>query len=664
MSNQMDIDELIDYSKTLKLLYVEDNKDARESTLTVLEEFFDDITVAVDGQDGYDKFISNDIDMIITDINMPKLTGLEMTKKIREKDIQVPILVLSAYNETSFFISSIEIGVDGYLLKPIDIEQFLVVLQKVIQNLKLIKESSNHLHFLKEYEKITNEGSIVSKTNPKGIITYVNDKFCKLSGYSEDELVGKSHNIIRHPDMDSKVFEEIWHTIKIKKQSWNGIVKNLAKNGKSYYVQALIKPILDSDGNIVEYIALRNDITDIMNPYKQLIDNISNKQKPIVVYMQLDDYGTLEELYDNRTIEKIQDSVTKILEKSIIKLCPFDKVYQLGNGEYAIADEFTNCITHDNIDEFIKKLKQFQDEVKDSVVQFDDVHYDLSILVSLVYDGTQVIESAKLGIRQLLHTKQSFIISNNLAIKENQKAQKNMKTLSMVKKALNELRIVSHFQPIINNKTQEIEKYESLVRLIDEDGRILSPFFFLDIAKKGRYYAQITNIVLDNSFAALKYTNMDISVNLSALDIEFKSTREKIFELLEANKSDAPRVVVELLEDESIKDFDILKEFIYNIKKYGVKIAIDDFGAGYSNFERLLDYQPDILKIDGSLIRDIETNSYSYSVVKTIVTFAKEQKIKTVAEFVENENIFNILKDLGVDYSQGYYFGKPEELQK
>ncbi|MDF1875470.1 EAL domain-containing protein, partial [Sulfurimonas sp. SAG-AH-194-I05] len=140
------------------------------------------------------------------------------------------------------------------------------------------------------------------------------------------------------------------------------------------------------------------------------------------------------------------------------------------------------------------------------------------------------------------------------------------------------------------------------------------------------------------------------------------STRNKLFQLLEENKEHASRVVIELLEDENVKDFQVLKQFIRDVKKLGVKIAIDDFGAGYSNFERLLDYQPDILKIDGCLVRDIETNSYSYSVVKTIVTFAKEQNIQTIAEYVANENIFIILKDLGVDYSQGYYFGAPQAI--
>lgn len=95
----------------------------------------------------------------------------------------------------------------------------------------------------------------------------------------------------------------------------------------------------------------------------------------------------------------------------------------------------------------------------------------------------------------------------------------------------------------------------------------------------------------------------------------------------------------------------------------GVTIAIDDFGAGYSNFERLLEFEPDILKIDGSLIKNIVIDEYSRNVVETIVSFAKKQNIITIAEYVENEEIFNILYNLGVDYSQGYYFGKPEQIE-
>jgi EAL domain-containing protein (putative c-di-GMP-specific phosphodiesterase class I) len=237
-----------------------------------------------------------------------------------------------------------------------------------------------------------------------------------------------------------------------------------------------------------------------------------------------------------------------------------------------------------------------------------------------------------------------------------------MKTVKMIKNAINQSKVILYFQPIVDNGTKKIVKYESLVRLINDEGDVLSPVFFLDTARKSAQYSKISSIELENSFSMLKSCNFDISINLSALDIEQKSTREQVVKLLEDNKKDAHRVVFELLEDENVKDINIVKEFISMVKKYGVKIAIDDFGAGYSNYERLLEYQPDILKIDGCLIRDIDTNNYSLSVVKSIVTFAKEQNLQTIAEFIENETIFNVIKDLGVDFSQGYYFGKPDLL--
>jgi len=671
------IDEVIKYSKQLNLLYVEDNQEARESTTIILEEFFENIIVAVNGEDGYEKFEQNKntINLIITDINMPKINGLDMIAKIREIDTNIPILVLSAYNESSFFMDSIKLGVEGYLLKPIDINQFVGVLDKVTVKLKLADDVKTNLHFLKEYEDAANKSSIVSKANPKGIISYVNDNFCKISGYTSEELIGHNHNIIRHPDMPKAIFKNMWDTIKNKKQVWKGILRNLTKDGKSYYVDTTIKPILDTEGNVIEYIGLRNDITDIMNPKKQLDDAVKNTKEPLVVYMKLEEFQILEEFYDNETVEKIQNNITTYLENNIPTACKFEKVYQLGNGEYAITGEKSICMGKEpsyvisseqsifdkNI--FIEQLKLFHNTIENGNVDIDGVHYHISIMMSLAYDDDQVLQSAKLGIRNLLKTKQDFIISNNFAQMEHNKAQKNMETISMIKKAISDFRIVSYFQPIVNNKTKQIEKYESLARLIDEDGKVLSPFFFLDISKKGKYYSQITNIVLDNSFSALKNTDKDISMNLSALDIELKSTRDKIFKLLRQNKQYCSRVVFELLEDENVKDFKTIKSFINEVKKLGVKIAIDDFGAGYSNFERLLDYQPDILKIDACLIKNIQTDIYSRDIVETIVLFAKKQNIKTLAEYVENEEIFNIIKNLGVEYTQGYYFGKPEPLE-
>ena len=153
-----------------------------------------------------------------------------------------------------------------------DLANNFEILTKSNQNYK--SENSN---LLTEYKKAVDLSNIVSKTNPKGVITYVNDKFCEISGYTRDELIGKPHNIIRHPDMPREAFKDLWDTIKAKK-SWNGVVTNMKKDGGQYIVDTTVIPILDVDGDVVEYIAIRHDITELEET-KQQLRNINKAMK-------------------------------------------------------------------------------------------------------------------------------------------------------------------------------------------------------------------------------------------------------------------------------------------------------------------------------------------------------------------------------------------------
>ena len=131
-----------------------------------------------------------------------------------------------------------------------------------------------------QYRETIDMSAIVSKTNPEGLITYANNEFCNISGYSKEELIGQPHNIIRHPDNSDSLYEQMWQTIKIKKKPWKGEFKNKAKDGTTYWVKSIINPILDSNNNIVEYIAIRTDISKLeeMTEYFKTELNISNKQ--------------------------------------------------------------------------------------------------------------------------------------------------------------------------------------------------------------------------------------------------------------------------------------------------------------------------------------------------------------------------------------------------
>lgn len=648
-------------SKGMTLLYIEDDPQARDAANSLFSDFFDDVIVGFDGEDGARLFASNyhKIDLVITDITMPRMNGIEMIHAIRQINPDIAIIVLSAHNETSFLTQTIEAGVDGYLIKPLNVTLLIRSIGKVVEKLHLRYENKKNSLLLKQYENITNTSSIISKTDPKGVITFVNEKFCQISGFTKEELIGKPHNVIRHPDMPKTAFRDLWRTIKDEKRTWQGIVKNRAKNGDTYYVKTTVQPILNPEGEVQEYISLRHDITAIMSDKKQLFDFLEANRLSVLILVQIEDYNILEKFYDKASVEKIEDAFGKNMLYLMPNRWGFQRVYHLENGLYAFAIDRRNCKA--SKEEIHAVLEQFLMNVKEYVVKIDSIEYDISAICSFTYGIFKIFEDAKIGIENAIQTKQPIVYADGLSGIEYDNALKNIETIHIIKTAIDNRKIISYFQPIVNNQTQKIEKYESLVRLVTEDGQLLTPLYFLDTAKKGRYYSKITKIVLENSFAALyKISEAAISINLSVHDIERDEITHYIENLLVQHEDEAHRIIFELLESEDIKDFALIKQFIQKVKAKGVKIAIDDFGTGYSNFERLLSYEPDILKIDGSLIKNIHNNQINQHIVETVMLFAKKQNLSTVAEFVENETIYEIVRDMGIDYSQGFYFGKPE----
>ncbi|MBD3840407.1 MAG: EAL domain-containing protein [Campylobacterales bacterium] len=648
--------------KDIRLLYVEDDPKARESMVKIFSKFFTHICVGVDGLDGLDKFTQahsdgEQFDLIITDINMHQLSGIDMLQKIIQISPNIYSLVVTANSDQKSFMDCIQLGVKGYIIKPLNLKQFIDTLEQAVFNIN----SQKQINILNQYKQIVDKNAIVSKTDSSGKITFANDKFCEVSGYTAQELIGKNHRIVRHPDTPDELFNDLWTTI-TSKQNWKGIVKNLSKNGNAYYVDALVCPILDHNNNIIEFIAMRNDITEMINPKKQLFDAIKQAKKPLLAIAKIGNYTALEHLYDEHLVDKIEHYFEKNLKQFMPNGCEFDDIYNLGEGEFALFKDVGENEQIINATQKEIQLKKFQQNVNKHTFEIDGYDFKLPLIISFSTSSDKIYENVKYGLQKAIAQKIDIIFANDFSVEVQKEALKNSQTIKMIQKAIEEKKIVSYFQPITNNDNMKIEKYESLVRLIDETGKVVSPYFFLEVAKNSGYYNKITNIVIDNYFEALNKTDKEISLNLSAIDIEDLDIRNKLINLVTGNMHNAHRMVFELLEDEEVKDFEVVKDFIALVKTFGVKIAIDDFGAGVSNFERLLDYQPDILKIDACLIKNIDKDKYSRDVVETIQLFAWKQKIKTVAEFVDTQQVLQTVKDIGINYTQGFLLGKPEPL--
>jgi len=250
------------YLNELNVLYVEDDKFIQEELEFFLEGKVKKLFVASNGQEGLEIYKQENIDLVITDIQMPIMNGLDMSRDIIQINRNAKIIITTAFNDSKYLLEAIKLNVGNYLTKPLDLNHLIEIMVESAKNIILEKENKKLANTFEQYKSIVDEKSIVSKADINGTITYVNKPFEEISGYTIEELIGQSHNIIRHEDTPCELFEDMWKTI-LSKKVWSGKIKNKKKNGDFYIVDTVIKPILNLDGDIEEFIALRTDITEL-----------------------------------------------------------------------------------------------------------------------------------------------------------------------------------------------------------------------------------------------------------------------------------------------------------------------------------------------------------------------------------------------------------------
>ena len=537
------------------------------------------------------------------------------------------------------------------------------------------KDLKYSYNFLLEYKKAIDESSIVSKTDKNGLITFVNKKFCEISGYEEDELIGKSHNIVRHPSMTKEFFNNLWKTI-TNKEIFKGVIVNKKKNGTVYYVDTTIIPILDENKNIEEFIAIRHDITKVYEQKKlieeQFIDELTllpNRQKLLkdfkdnkiqkIAMININSFRDINNFYGFEAGDLVLKKFSQILLDKISKNINLD-LYRVANDVFAICTK-----NKDN-------LKEIRD-ICTNIIEYFSLHpilinnnsFYLSISIGVARNckdsavQNNLLSKAEYALRMAKKRDISILfLDENIELYN--KLKENKKLIEELKNALISNNLLIYGQKLINNISKK-EKYEILMRVKLEDGSILTPYSFLKEAKKAKLYLGMTRMLVKKACEYFKGKDIDFNLNLTLEDIKDQYTMDFIVNAMEKTNT-AKQITFEIVESEGIESFTEVSNFIKKAKKLGCKIAIDDFGTGYSNFEYIIKLDVDYIKIDGSLIKNINTDNNLYLTVQTIVGFAKALKIKTVAEFVHNEEVLNCVKNLDIDYSQGFFIDEPKEL--
>ena len=533
--------------------------------------------------------------------------------------------------------------------------------------LLMVDNVREYTTLLEQYKLSVDESSIVSKMTPDGTINYVNNELIRVCGYSRDKLLGSDFSLLIDPVMNNNINEEILKCIHSKK-IWKGILKNKTATGQDYYVKSTLVPLLDENDELLELISIQHDITEAIQQREKILrqttddntglpnriklsEDIDLETDIIFGLLSLDNYEVIKNYYG---YEFALNSTKQLATMLNDLLTPKDiQIYKLASGEFGLLP--TKNI---DIDWFKQICKYTIDKIEEFQVNIDDDSIDLHASIGCTRNRNKYLSYAGMALQQAQSMRKSVIFYED---QENLIAQfeNNMSWTRKIKLALAEDRITLFVQPLVDVNSMQITKYECLVRLIDEDGKYISPFFFLDVAKKTNLYHLITHKVISLSFDVFsKIPDKEFAINLSAEDILHIETVEflerKIVEFGIGN-----RLVLEIVESEGIDSFNEVNDFITRMKALGCKIAIDDFGTGYSNFSYLMQLKVDYIKVDGSLIKDIDHNVNSQIICSTILNFSSALDMLTVAEFVHSEEVLEYVKNMGFDYLQGYHLGEP-----
>ncbi len=268
----LDISKISELTQ-LNVLYVEDDDETREELELILQNWFKNLHIAVNGREGLALYKQYRPDIVISDIQMPEMNGLSMSAEIKKIDSNQEIIILSAYNDVEFLFRALEMGIKHYITKPISIGRLLDKLLEIKQQIQLQEEVKLNRKLLDQYKTLVDEKAIVAKVNLQGRISYVNQQFCTLSGYTEEELLGQPYLFTFVKNTQELALDELKESV-LQNKKWQGLLKKVRKDGSTYIVDMTVMAIVDAAEQIEEFVALILDMTEVHEKFEHISLNL------------------------------------------------------------------------------------------------------------------------------------------------------------------------------------------------------------------------------------------------------------------------------------------------------------------------------------------------------------------------------------------------------
>lgn len=532
------------------------------------------------------------------------------------------------------------------------------------------------------------EGIVISDST--GVIETFNPAAEKLFAMTSDRVVGQSVScLLKSPnDMNARDWLSLW-TNSLNNQQKSSEVRFFINNeeryisiktstmmhhGQTYYISVVSdvtehKAFTDRLQNLADMDSLTNlhnrrYFTEVLD---RLVDR-ANRRKIFdcaLIFIDLDNFKMVNDTYGHHAGDRVLMEVSNLLKSKVRR---GDLLARLGGDEFAV-------ILYGIDDVLAKEVAQKYQTAVNNFTFFEqgrvlDVGCTIgvSMLESDIDDKDEFLNRADFACQMAKQMGRNRVYAYSKEDSESkQHLSGQMGLAQTIKEAIRYDGFTLVLQPIKSAMDESVYCYEVLIRMLGDNNKVIMPFGFLPSAERFDLMKDIDCWVINNSLSLMAQyqkqgRKLAFSINLSAQSIGDFDVLQTIEQAISKYDVSPENLIFEITESNAISNMSNATEFLHGLRDLGCKTALDDFGAGYSSYAYLKDLPADFVKIDGAFVKDMDENAFNLAMVKSMNEIAHIMGKKTIAEFVENAAILALLKEIGVDYAQGYYLGKPADL--
>ncbi len=638
--------------------------------------------------------------IVVSDYAMPGFSGLKALEILREHDQNTPFILVSGTVGEEIAVEAMRSGANDYIMKD-NLARLVPAIERELREGRERadrRRTEEALYQERERALITlhSIGDGVITTDAEGRVDYMNPvaehvtgwTYGEAQGYLLTEVLPLLNEATRHPvESPADISLRSGRVVTLNEQC---ILVN--RNGQEFHIEDSAAPIFDRDNRIIGTVLVFHDVTRERRMAHQMTwqathdgltglanrneftDRLANMLAGItadpslqhaLLYLDLDQFKVVNDTCGHAAGDELLKQLSRTLRANVPTSASLARI---GGDEFGILLETVDlekaaAVANQLLQSFASFTFHWQDRrfdvgVSIGMVPINCDTQNASIALSAADVACYV---AKESGRNRIHIYQES--DSGLGERHNE-----MHWVSRIKEALEENRFVLYKQAITSlNESEQTPHYELLVRMLDHDGKIVPPVAFIPAAERYNLMNSLDRWVIDTAFNFLRIAQQQgdlgiYSINLSGNSLNDDDLPTYIQTKINEYQIQAGQLCFEVTETAAVFNLENTSRMIRLLKKLGCRFALDDFGSGLSSFSYLKNLPVDFLKIDGSFVKDMNTDPMNRAIVEAIHQVGHTLSIRTIAEFVENQAIVDQLKSIGVDFAQGYHFSKPEPL--